>query len=340
VTTVHVVVPDGIEDPLRPSGGNVYDRRVCDGLADLGWRVHEHPVGSGMGLAEALGGLPDGALVLVDGLVASGAADAIVPEAGRLRLVVLLHMPLGEGSPRARPQERSVLCAAAAVVTTSRWTQAWLLETYRLPAGRVHVAEPGADVADPAAGTLSGGELLCVGAVTPTKGHDVLLAALARIRDLAWRCVCVGALDIEPHFVDGLRCQAEENGVADRLCFTGPLAGKDLDAAYAGGDVLVSASRAETYGMVITEGLARGLPVIATRVGGVPEALGRADDDGRPGELVPPGDPHALATALRRWLSDPDHRERLRKAARSRRLTLSDWRDTSHRLGRVLSGIT
>ncbi len=58
------------------------------------------------------------------------------------------------------------------------------------------------------------------------------------------------------------------------------------------------ASRAETYGMVVTEALARGLPVIATEVGGVPEALGEGADGSRPGLLVPPDDPAALAAAL------------------------------------------
>ena len=44
MTAVHVIVPEGIDDPARPSGGNVYDRRVCRGLAALGWAVHEHAV--------------------------------------------------------------------------------------------------------------------------------------------------------------------------------------------------------------------------------------------------------------------------------------------------------
>ena len=44
VTAVHVVLPDGIDDPARPSGGNIYDRHVCRGLASLGWSVHEHAV--------------------------------------------------------------------------------------------------------------------------------------------------------------------------------------------------------------------------------------------------------------------------------------------------------
>ena len=339
VTWVHVVVPEGIDDPARPSGGNAYDRRVCDGLARLGWRVHEHGVAVTRlpgDLARTLGALPDLELVLVDGLVASAWPEAIIPEADRLRVVVLLHMPLGAGTPQARPRERAVLSAAAAVVTTSRWARDWLLDTYTLPAERVHVAQPGVEIADLAPGTPTGGELVCVGAVTGIKGQDLLVAALATLGDLHWRCTCVGALDLEPDFVAGLRDRATASGIDDRLVVTGPLRDDDLAAAYAGADVLVSASRAETYGMVVTEALARGLPVVATNVGGVHEALGRTLDDRTPGLLVPPGDSSALATALRRWLTDPGERERLRKAAEARRLDLSGWDHTSQRLGAVL----
>jgi glycosyltransferase involved in cell wall biosynthesis len=341
VTTVHVVVPDGIDDPSRPSGGNVYDRRVCGGLAASGWTVHEHRAAShpAAALADVLARVLDGGLVLVDGLVASAASEVIVPRARRLRLVVLLHMPLGVGCEPARPRERAVLSAVASVVTTSQWARQWLLDSYAMPPSRVRVVEPGAEIAGLAPGSSTGGELLCVGAVTPTKGHDVLVAALAAVAELEWRCVCVGALDIEPGFVDDVRRRAERSGIGDRLRFTGPLTGPDLDAAYAGADVLLSASRAETFGMVVTEALAHGLPVVAGRVGGLPEALGRADDGERPGLLVPPDDPHALAAALRRWLVDPEQRERLRKAAQARRLGLPDWSRTSRLLSRVLDEV-
>ena len=121
--------------------------------------------------------------------------------------------------------------------------------------------------------------------------------------------------------------------------FTGALAGPDLDAAYAAADVLVLASRAETYGMVVTEALARGLPVVATDVGGLPEALGGGADGDRPGLLVPAGDPAALAAALRSWLGDSDLRRRLRLAAQERRATLAGWSATSERLACVLAGV-
>lgn len=348
MTAVHVVVPDGIDDPLRPSGGNVYDRRVCRGLAAIGWPVHEHPVpgrwpwaepAARARLASVLGGIADDGLVLLDGLVASAAPEVVTPEADRLRLVVLLHMPLGETSLQGRPRERAVLTAVSSVVTTSQWTKMWLLDHYALTTDRVHVAEPGAETADLAPGTPSGGELICVGAVTPSKGHDVLLSALATIRALPWRCVCVGALDVEPGFAADLLGRAEESGIADRVCFTGPLTRTDLDARYAAADVLVLASRAETYCMVVTEALARGLPVVATRIGGVPDALGLASDGSPPGLLVPAGDGHALAAGLRRWLDDPGQRARLRQAAQARRLTLAGWWRTSLQVSRVLAEV-
>ena len=99
---VRFVVPEGVDDPTRPSGGNVYDRRLAQELTRSGWSVGEDPVtdtptGVPAGdLAHVLGSLPDDAVVLVDGLVAVGSAQAVLAEAERLRLVVLLHMPYGE----------------------------------------------------------------------------------------------------------------------------------------------------------------------------------------------------------------------------------------------------
>ncbi len=98
------------------------------------------------------------------------------------------------------------------------------------------------------------------------------------------------------------------------------------------------ASRGETYGMVVTEALARGLPVVAADVGGVPEALGHGADGARPGLLVPPDDPVALGDALRAWLGDGELRLRWRRAARERRASLSSWSATASVLAGVLAG--
>jgi glycosyltransferase involved in cell wall biosynthesis len=352
VTAVDVIVPEDIDDPARPSGGNTYDRRVCRGLAALGWDVREQAVPGAWprpgaaghaALARAVARVPDGAVVLLDGLIACAAPAALLPHARRLRQVVLVHMPLGHRPPGedvagVRAREREVLAAAAAVVTTSAWTRRRLGELYALPPDRVHVAEPGVDAARLAPGTAAGDALLCVAALTPDKGHDVLLDGLATATDLSWRCVCVGSLVRDPGFAEGVRRRARSSGLGERVRFPGPRTGPELDRAYAAADLLVLASHAETYGMVVTEALARGLPVIAATVGGVPEALGHADDGTRPGLLVPPGDPAALGAALRRWLGDGELRGRLRRAAGQRRASLRRWPATTSALAGVLAG--
>ncbi len=333
MTTVHFVVPDGIDDPARPSGGNTYDRRLASGLSSIGWSVDEHAVAgfwsrpdaaSFAALERAVQPLPDGAVVLLDGLIASTARGVLVPHARRLRLVVLVHMPLAD------EQEGEVLSAATAVITTSAWSRRRLIELYGLPAERVHVAEPGACAAELATGSATGKALLCVAAVTPLKGHDVLLDALATITDLSWHCECVGSLDREPEFADTLRRRS-------LVSFAGPRTGAELDSSYAAADVVVVPSRAETYGIVVTEALARGIPVIASDVGGVTEALGA--NRNRPGLLVPPEDPTALAAAIRKWLGDAELRARLRQAARGRRESLPEWSRTASVVAGVLAEV-
>lgn len=342
--SVHVVVPGDIDDPAAPSGGNRYDREVCRRLAGAGWAVHERPVAGSWpfpgtrtraDLSARLAELPDDAMVLFDGLVAGAVPDVLAPEARRLRLVVLVHLPLGDETgltPDAAAlltaREREALHTAAAVVATSAGAARRLTGLHGLTG--VRVAAPGVDPAPTATPSEAGSRLLCVAAVTPRKGHDVLLDALDTLGDLPWECVCVGALDRDPAFTRRV------TGRNSRVRFTGPRTGVGLDAAYAAADLLVLPSRAETYGMVVTEALARGVPVLATDVSGVPESLGAAPDGALPGLLVPPADPAALAAALRRWLGEPGLRRELRAAASARRATLTGWDDTAGRIADIL----
>ena len=346
---VDVVVPAGFDDPGRPSGGNTYDRRLCDALAEHGWSVRMRPipgvwprtdVDGGRALGETLATIPAGTVTLVDGLVCSAAPEVVLPESRRLRLVVLMHMPLGleASGAAARARECAVVDAAAAVVTPSTWCRRWLISAYGVDPARVHVAHPGVDPAEPAVGTPDGGSLLYVGAVTPAKGYDVLLAALARLTELSWRCVCVGTVTAG-EFVSRMQRGVLRTGLDGRVVLAGPRTGSDLAVAYAAADVLVHPSRAETYGMVVTEALSRGLPVIASRVGGVPEALGRTPDGRTPGLLVPSGDAAELAESLRLWLCDEELRSCLREAARRRRSELTGWPDTAVRVAWVLTGV-
>lgn len=173
--------------------------------------------------------------------------------------------------------------------------------------------------------------------VTPRKGHDVLVEALATIAHLSWDCECVGPLGGDPGHVARVRRLIGGHRLDGRVELAGPLTGKRLEDAYAGADLLVLASRAETFGMVVTEALARGIPVLATSVDGVPDTLGWDPSGAVPGMLVPPDDPVALGAALRRWLVEPESRDRLRASARLRRGMLPGWDETARRMSVVLS---
>ncbi len=344
-------MPPGVDDPRRPSGGNVYDRHLCRALTARGWDVREHLVPGGWpcpdraaraGLEDLLAGIPTGDVVVLDGLVGSTVPEALEGESARLRLVVLVHTPLGvqADGTTVNLRERRALEACRAVVTTSRWTRRWLVTRYSLPPDRLHVAPPGVDPsvdagADPDMPTPAdspGRRLLCVAAVSRTKGHDVLVEALTQVADLDWVLVCVGSLEVEPELVRHLRSVLLDHGLSRRVCFAGPLGREAVERGYAAADLLVLASRAETYGMVVTEALAHGLPVLATDVGGVCEALGGG------GFSVPSEDPGALAAALRSWLTDPVTRSRLRADARGRRASLTSWDDTAGSVEAALVG--
>ncbi len=346
---VHVVVPEGFDHPGQPSGGNIYDRRVCAGLAEAGWEVLVATVaaawpvpdpGARADLARLVSAIPAGETVLIDGLIASPTAAQLLPHTGRLRLTVLLHMPLATAvdtppDAGAERSERAVLRAAAGVVVTSEWTRQQILTRYAIPACRVHVARPGVDrVAAPARPVP--GRLICVGVLGRHKGQDLLVEALAELADRDWHCVLAGSPDRDPDFAGQLRTRITGLGYDHRVRLSGVLTGAALSDAYATADLLVAPSRAETYGMTVIEALAHGLPVLAAAVGGLPEALGRTADGTRPGQLVPPGDPAALAAALADWLGDERHRDRLRAAARQRRPALPGWEQTTEEIANAL----
>lgn len=384
VREVHAVLPGGIDDPAAPSGGNTYDRRVCEELPHVGWQVHEHTVAGSWPrpgaaaraeLARLLAESADGTVLLLDGLIACAAPDIVAPEAGRLRLAVLVHLPLADETgldpvlaAELDAGERGTLRAVSAVVATSHWAARRLVDHHGLDPGRVHIAAPGADIAplasrtavDTAPGTASSAtsgtgtapRLLCVASVTPRKGQHRLVRALAAVSDLPWTCVCVGGLGQDPDYVGRVRELIEASGLGDRVRLVGPRTGPELEASYASADLLVLASYAETYGMAVTEALARGVPVLATAVGGLPEAVGHAPDGTVPGILVPPETrpekpsskpaagpeqpPTALTAALRRWLGEPGVRRRSKAAALHRRTALTGWDTTSRSLADAL----
>ncbi|QFU86966.1 glycosyltransferase family 4 protein [Amycolatopsis sp. YIM 10] len=339
MTELHVVLPGDVDDPRVPSGGNTYDRRVCDGLRALGWQVRESAIDGSWPepddnacdrLAALLTGLPAGALVLLDGLVAAGVPEIITAHASRLRLVVLVHLPLRVEHPGLDRLERTTLHEASAVIATSDWAAGQLVEHHGLE--HVHAVPPGTDSAPIASGTDGVRQLLCPAAVTPRKGQDLLVEALSEVSGLDWHCRCVGTVARDSGYADEVAGMVAERGLGERIELVGPRSGAELAAEFEKADLVVLTSRAETFGMVITEALARGIPVLASEVDAVPETLAGA------GLLAPP-EPGEIAKALRAWLTDGELRDRLREAAYARRATLTGWDHTARKLAHLLERV-
>jgi len=339
---VWFAVPAGFDDPVRVSGGNVYDRRVIDELEETGWSVHTTEIGpdAAADAAARLARVPDGALVLVDGLIAVRQPEAVVEASARCRVVVVAHMVVAgfaDAAPEAIAAERRALCAAHHVIATSAWASERLIELGICRPGRSTVAVPGTDPAPAAAGTADGGALLCVGVVAPHKGQDTLIDALAGLRGAArWTCTIAGSVATDPEFAERVARRVDEAGLASHVRWAGVLGRDRLDAAYAGADLVVAPSRTESYGMAVADALRRGIPVVATRTGGIPEAVAPGDA----AILVPPDRPDALRDALRRWMTEPALRERLTTAARRGREDRPSWRDTARSIHSTLEELS
>ncbi|WP_348789991.1 glycosyltransferase family 4 protein [Leifsonia sp. NPDC080035] len=316
-------VPRAVDDPERVSGGNVYDRRVRDALRAAGREVRMLLVADEPGaLAVALRGLADGALLLADGLLVSREPGAVVAEAHRLRIVILAHMV----EPDPDEPRLAAFRAALLIVATSEWTRTELAAQGAADAARVVVAHPGADPAPVTAASEDGGRLLCVAVVAPHKGQDLLVRALAGFADRpGWTCTVAGSLRADPGFAEALGSVVDAAGLADRIGFPGVLDGRALEDAYAHADLLVQPSRSESYGMAIAEALAHGVPVLATAVGGIGEAIPVRDA----AMLVPPDDPWALHVVLQQWWADPARRAAAKAAALAARSIGRSWAGTA-----------
>jgi glycosyltransferase involved in cell wall biosynthesis len=334
---LHFVIPGPLE---QLTGGYIYDAHMVDGLRQLGWSVRVHnlegrfPDVDAVGrraLVDGLASIPDGSRVLVDGLAMGGAPEPVEAHARRLRLIALVHHPLADETGLAEADrlrlavtERRALAACAGVIVSSAFT-ARGLAAYGVPDDRVRVVIPGTEPASPAQGPPDGQApvLLCVASLTPRKGHDVLVAALAQVRDLPWTCVCAGSPDRDPEHAARVRRLTAEAALSDRVRFIGEREGDALEELYRGASVFVLASHHEGYGMALADALARGLPVVSTTAGAIPFTV-PADT----GLLVPPGDATAFAGALRALLgpSGAETRARLSAAARRYAATLPTWK--------------
>ena len=165
--------------------------------------------------------------------------------------------------------------------------------------------------------------LTAVGIQLPRKGHDVLIQALAVIKDLEWQAAIVGS-PLDPSYSAQLHTLRAEAGLEERITLPGRVEQRDLQNYFAKASLFALATRYEGYGIVFDEALAHGLPIVSCATGAVPDTVPEPA-----GLLVPPDAPVQFADALREMLTNHTFRKSCAEAAQSAGLALPSWSDTA-----------
>jgi glycosyltransferase involved in cell wall biosynthesis len=232
---------------------------------------------------------------------------------------------------RLRESERRALAAVRCVVVTSHATAATIACEYGVARPRVVVVEPGTEPRPIATGSHDRAlHMVCVATLVPRKGHEILLEVLADVPPGPWRLTCAGSADLPGSTAARLQTQLQTRGLTGRVTLSGEADGPVLAALYDSADIFVLPTLHEGYGMAVAEALACGLPVVSTATGAIPGLVGDA------GLIVPPGDRHALASALNRMMGDESLRGRCALAARQARGRLPTWAVAVTKMAAVL----
>jgi glycosyltransferase involved in cell wall biosynthesis len=212
---------------------------------------------------------------------------------------------------------RGKTASASFVVAVSDYTRSQLMRVsppedwskiHRLPCG-IHLERfefaPRLEAAHPPI-------IVSIGRLSPEKGQFVLLEAAAVLQERNFQ-VRVRMIGDGPSALD-LQERARQLGVEDIVEFTGAVPASHVAEALAGADVFCLASFAEGIPISVMEALARGVPVVTTYVGGVPELV----EDGKSGKIVAAGRPDLLADAIEALVVDAELRDRVQREGRRR----------------------
>lgn len=334
-------------DKDRRTGGFIYEATVLRVLNEIGCpTAHlelrdsfpEPPAADMVATLDTLRAVPRDQAIILDGLV-YGAIDpdglATVPAP----LIAMIHHPLGleTGIDPALAQhllanEAAALQHASAIVVPSPHTADILSAQFGADPAKITIALPGFDrpIRDPH--PQNPPLIISVGILADRKGHDVLLAALAQIKDVPWQAEIIGKQH-DPGTAKALLEHRDQLGLSDRVSFLGEADKDTLNNRYNAASIFALATRYEGYGMVLSEAMLYGLPVVSTQTGAVPETVGEA------GVLVPVNDADALGKVLRDLLSDDAMQENFGQRSLAKSASLPTWEDTARIMANVIAQV-
>lgn len=329
--------------PLHtPTGGFVYDRYVVDGLRaverlagviQIDGPFPDMDSATADRASKAIGAVPDGGTLIVDGLALTPLAPVVKPHLERLRVIALVHHLLGDETGLTTTErdtwldaEISLLRKVDQVIVTSQTTAERLtgldLDT------AIRIVPPGVEPPPDLgfrkkARALGPLRLLSVATLIPRKGHDLLIDALAALGDREWRLDLVGEAR-DPAWAEALDYRVDAHGLTHRVVRHGVVSSAELERFWRRADLFALTSRHEGWGIALVEAVRWGLPVVATDAGAIAEAVPP------PARLlVPANDVDATIDALERLLDDPAERRRLTLGAVASAKHLRRWDETA-----------
>jgi glycosyltransferase involved in cell wall biosynthesis len=339
-------IPGDIE---TPTGGYVYDRQVIAALPSCGVEIRHLALPGGFPFptpeaveetGRLLAAVPAEEVLIIDGL-ALGVLPPSLLEKVAAPIIALHHHPLGLETGLTSEQEDALLASEKAatacarhVIVTSQTTAEILVELEFAPPPQVTVAMPG--IVHGKRAESQGGvfQIVSVGTIVPRKGYDILVAALATLKDESWHCTIVGGLDRDARCTEALKAQVANEGLADRITFAGVLDTPDVSTLLSRSDVFALPSRYEGYGMAFAEAMAHGLPVLATNAPAIPGTVPEGA-----GILVAPENTTAFADALRKLMHDAELRRQMADVGWAHAQGLPDWKDTAGIIAGVIRGV-
>ncbi|MEL6808615.1 MAG: glycosyltransferase family 4 protein [Pseudomonadota bacterium] len=321
----------------RRTGGFIYEARVLAELNAMGCTTRHlqlpdsFPDPTHEDMARTLTDLhaiPADQVIILDGLV-FGAIDPAGLAQVPAPVIAMIHHPLGleTGLPADRAahllrNEAAALQHAAHTMVPSPETKAILCRDFGAVPDQISIAPPGFDRPIVDLRPTDPPLILSVGLLAPRKGHDVLLDALGGIFDLNWQAEIVGRT-YDQTYAGRLLSQTRDLGLDKRVTFAGELDQRALTQRFNAACVFALATRYEGYGMVLSEAMFYGLPIVTCRSGAVPTTVGDA------ARLVDADDAGAFAQGLRDVLGNREEAARLSGLARARAETLPMWADTA-----------
>lgn len=343
------VIPGDIN---LPTGGYRYDKEIVNAWKASGIDVElislegDYPFPSDQEKSNALDAVkkfPDADVAVVDGLLGGVLPEFIQKLSNAMPVVALIHHPLclenglnDKIAKALKTSEKKGLKFVSQIITTSPATTKTVSKLFGFDRSKIHTILPGVKRTQISRGSESQTtHLLCVGSIIERKDHKTLLQALSTLKYLDWRLDCYGSTEFDKELYAQIQDIITKENLSKKVTFHGAVSDERLDAAYATSDIFVLPSLFEGYGMVYAEAIVRGLPVIATTAGAIPDTVPETC-----GILVEPNNIEMLAQALEKLITNEEMLNKFRQNAINAEPTFPTWQNSATRFAEILKDIT